>query len=199
MDLQTLLQLDLNSLKSVNWAQTGKDLLKRKDMLIIAICAILTPLVCINIFVSKNQKRSSINNEILLLNNKIKAVDRLTQARKDLDEIKKGMPLELPDDELINKVAAIANTYGINIANVSPLSTEDRGNYTLTSVVLTAVSPNFETMWEFVNSIETLPYAVRIENWATNLSGYLVQYIQNPSSAKPPMTTRLVIGALHIK
>lgn len=199
MDLQSLLQLDLESLKTINWAQAKNDLLKRKDMLIIAVCVLVAPLICINVFVSKTQKKSSLNSEISLLERKQKTLTQLTESRKSLDETKKNFPLEIPDDELISKIASIANTHKINIANFSPLNTEDRGTFKLTSVVLTVIANDFESMWEFVNEIETLPYAIRIESWATNFSGYLTQFIQNPGSPKPPMTTRIVVGALHIK
>lgn len=199
MDLQSLLQLDITNLKNVDWKKTWEDLSKRKDVLIAAALVLVAIIVSLNLFLSKSRQRAYLRSQISLFQQKSKAVDQLTQARKDLEEAKKGLPQEIVDDEIISKIAAMANKLNISITNFSPLTSEDRGNHSLTLVTLNVTANDFQSLWRFIHEVENSSYALRIENWATNLSGYLNQFLRNPEAPKPPMTARIVIGALHIK
>jgi len=200
MEFNNLLQLDINTLKNINWTKAREELWRRKDKLVVFVLIVVTLILCIYLFFGKSRENATLRTHVTSLEKKLKALEKLNSTKKDLEETKKKFPMEIPDDELISKIANLANAHGINISNFSPLSSDDRGMYTLTLVRLTGVVANdFKTMWAFLHDIENLSYAIRIESWSTNFSAYLNLYLQNPSAPKPPMSATLMIGAVHIK
>ncbi len=199
MNLYELSQLDLETLKNMDWGKILSGLLKKKDSLIIILLILAVPVSSIYIFSKRKREASALMAQADQLDKQIKAIETMAAAEREVADFAKALPPDLPDARFLKILNDLARTHQIQIQTMSPLQANSVENYSWTFVEINTIAPQYENLWNFINAIEHSQYLLRVEGWNVSIDNRSNLYSSDPNPPATLISSRLKISSIHIK
>jgi len=199
MNLKDLSQIDINDLKNIDVKKIVDVVKSRPDILIIAALIILTLILVIHNFSSNKIKSKKLKKSIKQAEEKLKVTDLNRSLHSQYNDFVDQFPDTLTDDQMINKLADFALAHDVRIQTFSPANERNYNNWVLTSIKLKISSQNYQNTVAFIKSIETAPYAIRIEKWSGGLGAGKRDRRNAAALSKDSTYANIEIGSLRLK
>lgn len=166
MNLMELSKLDIKDLKKINYEELWQNIRSRPENLLSGVLVLAAVIFGLYHFFNQQAQGRASMLKNRLLGDKIKIVDAYHQAKTELDDFMKNLPLGLTEAELIRRITDFAIARNIRIESFAPTRKEQDKIYTLTSITLEVSSKEYSNLWLFINDIEKSPDTMRLDSWA---------------------------------
>ena len=156
-----LKQIDLNKI-------LGK-LLDQKTLFAILLVVLAALAAALMLFKDYSVRVNHLQQQNKQVSHKVDVIkDHDTSAQK-LNAFSSSLPKSLTGEMFINQLSDYAAQNQVEILNITPGATKKEDFYNVTSVHLNATANSFKNMLLFLKTIETSPYALRVDSWSGQL------------------------------
>ncbi len=150
----------------------NKDIQKiiaKKSILLVIVVLGIALISGVSLFGKFSSQMANYQNLIKQKLEKIDVIASYEASKEKVDKFKSSLAKPLTQDSLFNKLADFANQNNISIINLSPGQQTDHEDYGSTSFLMTIKAANFKDLVSFFYSIESSPYAMKVQSWSTKL------------------------------
>jgi Tfp pilus assembly protein PilO len=128
---------------------------------------------------------------------KLGIVKEYDGIKKNMDDFVEQFPKTINDDLAINRISDLASAHNIQILSFSPAQKGTAEYYEQSTIAFTVSTNNYTNIANFIEEVEKLPFAIRINGWAGKLSPTSAS--PNKTSTEDPIEVRIEISLLRLK
>jgi len=169
--LKKLQNINIEDFKNIDFSGIKEKLLRRPDLLIIMGVILVTFIGTFQLYTNQKKRTASLQEEILVMQEKLEAVETLKEISKDHNKLLKDFPESVSEQKFTNLLSKFTFDNDVEIISFSPAKKKTYDLANLTKIDLNITSRNYKDTIRFINDIENSPYSIRIEHWSGKMPG----------------------------
>ena len=166
--------MNIRDLRNLDFEDIKSRLDNRRDIWVNVVLIALTLVASIYLWHAYRRDSLELERHIKDLTEKAGVVEKQASAWKTYHVLEKKFPQSISNDQMISQLSELAVKHNVQMTSLSPIQESSDDYLEFSHLEMSVAAANYQNLVDFTQSIEELPYAIRLKEW----SGQMPQSVE---------------------